>query len=118
MKLQNPFSQETRELFRDCWQCWECGENGQRTGGLELHHITGRDSNSPLNASILCKGCHAHALHTNDEEAGYTMTTMKYLYGIGYSVTERDTEHLSKHPYLVTTKLVNWLKTLLIKTGH
>lgn len=49
MHLDNPFSKETRELFRDVWVCWECGQNGQETGGLELHHITGRDSDSAYN---------------------------------------------------------------------
>ena len=95
MKLQNPFSQKTRELFRDIWECWDCGENGQRTGGLELHHITGRDSNSPFNAAILCKGCHARAIHTRDEEAKYTETTIRYLYRIGYTPIESDLYHLT-----------------------
>lgn len=119
MKLQNPFSQTTRELFRDCWECWECGENGQRTGGLELHHITGRDSHSAFNGAILCKGCHEHATHTNAEEAKYTLVTMKYLRSRGYTPTEYDLDHLKRHPYLMTIKLVNWLKTLpiLTKTG-
>lgn len=48
MQLRNPFSSATRLLF-DVWICWKCGGNGQQKGGLELHHIVGRSSNSPLN---------------------------------------------------------------------
>ncbi len=115
MQLANPFKTATRELFRDCWECWECHENGQRTGGLELHHITGRDSNSPLNGAILCKGCHAHAKHTREEEAKYTETTMWYLHRKGYRLTDYDINHLTSHPWLLAPKLVNWLDSLPIK---
>ena len=109
MKLANPFPPKTREWFRDCWQCWQCGENGQRTGGLELHHITGRDSSSTFNGAILCKRCHAHAKHTNEEEALYTEITIKYLYNLGYPIQDIDLEHIERHPWLITPKLVKWI---------
>ena len=108
MKLQNPFKPETRELFRDCWICWECGENGQRTGGLELHHITGRDSNAAINGAILCKGCHSHANHNQNEEAKYTLKTLHFLYSICYTITADDLKHLHDHPWLVTQEMAKW----------
>jgi hypothetical protein len=114
MKLKNPFTPESREWFRDCWHCWDCGENGQRTGGLELHHITGRDSNATINGAILCKGCHIKALHTQSEEAGYTLTTLKYLQPLGYEITQKDINHLTKHPWLVTRELTEWIQRLPI----
>lgn len=116
MKLANPFPTQTRELFRDCWECWECGENGQQSGGLELHHITGRDSNSPLNGAILCKKCHAHACHNHEEEQRYTFKTLKFLYNMGYSITSKDIHHLETHPYLVTQSLTEWIARLPINT--
>ncbi len=88
--------------------CWECGENGQRTGGLELHHITGRDSNAAINGAILCKGCHAHANHNQKEEAKYTLQTLQYLYNICYTITADDLTHLQQHPWLVTQEMAQW----------
>ena len=117
MKLANPFPNEVRELFRDCWECWICHENGQRTGGLELNHITGRDSLAAFNASVLCKGCHTHIGHNNEEEAMLTLITIKYLHSIGYAVQDQDLQHLTDHPYLDTIDLQNWLHEKQ-KTGN
>lgn len=117
MKLQNPFSPESREWFRDCWECWKCGQNGQGRGGLELHHITGRDSNSTLNGAILCKYCHENILHTNEEERWLTLKTVQYLYGKGYQIQPRDVAHLMIHPYLIGPELKNWSQLETKKTA-
>lgn len=111
MKLRNPFPPQIRELFRDCWECWKCGENGQRTGGLELHHITGRKSGVAYNAAILCKGCHDHVTHTQEEEAELTHKTIQYLHMIKYRETVQDICHIREHvrglEKLVTSKTGN-----------
>lgn len=116
MKLRNPFPPRTRELFRDTWECWDCGENGQSSGGLELHHITGRNSDSPFNAAILCKRCHARANHSQREEIKYTIRTVLFLYNLQprYQPTDEDMEHFKKNPYLATKELLDALE---IKTG-
>lgn len=108
MILQNAFAPWQRELFRDCWECWECGSNGSFCGGLELHHITGRDSNATINASVLCKRCHSNVGHTHNEEAKYTATTIEYLYNRSYKINEKDIQHLQDHDYLVTRRLASW----------
>ena len=89
MKLRNGFSTETRELFRDCWACWICGMNGVNKGGLELNHTTGRNSDSPLNASLLCKECHSHIGHSAQEEDKLIAKTICYLRD-KYKMTKQD----------------------------
>jgi hypothetical protein len=108
MHLDNPFSKETRELFRDVWVCWECGQNGQETGGLELHHITGRDSDSAYNAAILCKECHSMANHNYIEESKYTVITVHFLNASCYTPSKKDIDHLINHPRLMTPELKEW----------
>jgi len=52
--LKNPFSESTRSLFIFVKNCSRCGSNQS----VELDHIEGRISNSPYNASPLCRECH------------------------------------------------------------
>jgi len=101
MKLANPFTSATRELWRDWWECLQCGGNGQGVGGLELHHITGRDSNSPLNGAVVCKECHSHMGHSKDEERQLFAATMQYLLNQKYSLTKDDEQYMLDHPYLI-----------------
>lgn len=104
MKLENPFSNETRLLFADAWMCWECGSNGNKRGGLELHHITGRDSSSPFNAAVLCKVCHEKVGHTDEEEKYYFAKTIAYLLEDKenkFKVGQREEDFLARHAYLV-----------------
>lgn len=91
MKLSNPFSTETRWLFFDRrYTCSNCGGNGQDCGGTELHHILGRCSSSPLNACVLCKGCHSEEIHTDEQKAKFLQQTLRYLLKIDYQFTEYD----------------------------
>ena len=86
MKLSNPFSIQTRWLFFDArFDCWLCGRND-----TELHHVAGRLSDSPLNASVLCKKCHGQINHNEDEETTLFAKTLKYLVSKNYQFTETD----------------------------
>lgn len=87
MKLANPFSQDTRNLFLYEYSCWNCGRSDR---GLEVHHIIGRKSNSPLNAYLICSYCHSHANHSQEEESKYLQTTMKWLLRQQYELTKKD----------------------------
>src|ERR1035437_836633 len=79
MKLNNPFPDEVRWLFAGVWKCWLGGCNGQDRGGLEIHHIYGRVSDSAFNASVLCGKCHGHVGHSLEEHRGLFLTTLHYL---------------------------------------
>lgn len=101
MKLTNPFSIETRDLFWDArYTCWICGGNGNENGGMELHHITGRDNNSPFNAAPLCKLCHGKMGHTKDEERWLFEKTLQYLQG-RVEITQADEHFMLTHPHLI-----------------
>lgn len=76
MKLRNPFPEEVRNLFLYCYNCFNCGRGDK---GLELHHITGRNSNAKENAIPLCPECHSHALHTISEETRYKELNKQWL---------------------------------------
>ena len=112
MQLQNPFTLNTRLLYLDCWTCWICGSNGQSNGGLEIHHITGRDSNSPFNSSCLCGSCHRHMGHSQEEEQKLFLKTLEYLYNLEYEPMDSDFAFITAHAYLVTEAVKEWLKKL------
>ena len=76
MKLRNPFSQETRLLFLYIYACFDCGRSDR---GLELHHITGRNSSAKENAIVLCIECHSRVGHTKKEEKRYKELTEIFL---------------------------------------
>ena len=90
MELRNPFALKVRVLYLDCWECFKCGENGSRTGGLELHHIKGRESASALNAALLCKGCHEHMNHNDLEEEDLMIKSITYAVKYNYQFDEID----------------------------
>ncbi len=94
MQLKNPFTQKTRLLFLYEHSCFDCGRSDK---GLELHHIVGRASNSPLNAYLICMECHSHANHSFKEEAKYLQQTLKFLMHNKYNLTEKDIEFYNKH---------------------
>lgn len=80
MKLDNPFPPHKREVFRDAqYHCWGCGGNGQASGGMELHHIVGRESSAVYNAAPLCKRCHAAVGHTVPEHKRFFAKTLRYV---------------------------------------
>jgi 5-methylcytosine-specific restriction endonuclease McrA len=67
MKLKNPFSKETRELFLWVRCCMYCGRGDLP---LELHHIEGRlgeDKSRKENCILLCKDCHLTKIHLKEE---------------------------------------------------
>jgi hypothetical protein len=100
MKLDNPFSSETRHLYLYSYACWECGSNGQTRGGLELHHIYGRVSSSALNSAPLCKVCHNRVGHGREEQQKYLRITIEFLAKEKYKLKPEDDQFLE---YLSTT---------------
>lgn len=112
MNLKNPFSIETKHLFNH-WACFICGSNGTRRGGLELHHITGRGSNSPFNGAVLCTPCHSRMGHNRGEERYLLAKTVQYLKGKGYKPKEEDWKFLEEHPHLIfdNEQLKKWLNS-------
>jgi len=76
MKLRNPFPEETRLLFLYVYACFNCKRSDQ---GLELHHITGRNDNSPTNAFPICRVCHVKVKHNDEEHKKYKAITKQWL---------------------------------------
>lgn len=99
MKLQNPFSEETRLLWLDHHSCADCGTNGG--GMLELHHITGRDSNATVNGVVVCNECHSHFGHNKDEEQRLFAKNLAILKSKHYKLTEEDERFMEEHPHLL-----------------
>lgn len=75
MKLKNPFSDSVRNNFLYVYSCFRCGRSDR---GLELHHITGRDSSSMINACPLCKDCHNSIRHNFEEETILRELTLRF----------------------------------------
>jgi hypothetical protein len=98
VKLSNNFSQETRVLFIDIVGCMRCNRSDR---GLELHHILGRRSKSKFSAIVLCKECHGHIGHTQEEERELFELTFNYLQGRGLTFIEEDDEFLRDNSYLL-----------------
>lgn len=98
MKLANPFPENVRLIYLYVYACFECGRSDR---GLELHHITGRDSLSAFNACPLCKVCHNAIIHTNYEERKYFRINKDFLLKQHYQPIEYDFEFIRDHPYLV-----------------
>lgn len=87
MKLNNPFSDDTRLLFLYVYSCFLCGRSDR---GLELHHIIGRGSSSPLNACPLCIECHSHIGHSVAEQRKLLHRTAVFLEDQNYELTKED----------------------------
>lgn len=110
MFLKNPFSLDTRYLFFGVWSCWICGQNGSQRGGLELHHIMGRNSDSPLNASLVCKVCHEKLNHNQEEEQMLFFKTMRYLKSIHYQLTSQDMYFMEDNKKrLFSPEFIEWV---------
>jgi hypothetical protein len=97
MKLRNNFTIDTRKLYIDWWECFLCGGNGQNCGGLEIHHILSRVSNSPFNSSCLCIGCHKKVGHSQEEHKTIFKKTLLFLEIKQYKATQEDYKFLDKH---------------------
>jgi len=94
MKLKNPFPPFVRMLYFGWWECFLCKENGQSKGGLEIHHILGRVSDSAFNSSCLCKECHAKISHNQEEHREIFAHTLDFLYQMKYRPNEQDIEFI------------------------
>ena len=98
MKLSNPFSKQTREMWRDCQICGICDKQVD----LELHHIVGRESSSPLNSCPLCKSCHDTVNHSNEERQElFAFSFANVVIKNKYKTTPDDLALLENHRYLV-----------------
>ena len=102
MKLRNAFSQDTRNLFLYEYSCWVTGRSDC---GLELHHIVGRSSNSPLNAFLISTEAHSHIGHSFKEEAKFLQHTLRWLLRQGYELTKKDIEFYNQHKKLYDMKI-------------
>lgn len=111
--LQYPFPMRVRLLYLDCWKCWVCGKNGAEDGGLEIHHILGRVSDSALNSSCLCKKCHERISHNAEEERALFLKTLKYLFDLSYALVQNDLDFVKTNfTRLVNDEVLKWLKLL------
>ena len=98
MKLANPFTTEQRVIYMDHYQCLQCGRSDK---GIELNHITGRDSSSTFNISPLCTLCHTKIIHTQEEEKRLFQWNLAFLVRAGYTPVEADFDFIEAHPWLV-----------------
>lgn len=92
MDLAYPFSNETRWLYLYAYSCWMCGSNGTMRGGLELHHIYGRKSDSPFNSALLCGFCHRGISHNRQEHITLMQKTIEFLAKSGYGKLTKEDE--------------------------
>lgn len=112
MNLKNPFSQRTRSLYIGVWYCWICGGNGTQNGGLELHHIMGRNSASAFNSALLCHGCHEKMCHNQEEERMLFLITLKFLLEMRYIPTEEDVKFITENEQrLIGDEAVHYLNS-------
>lgn len=107
MHLRNPFSKQTRELFRYKQHCFLCGKNAN--AGVELNHTIGRYSNSAFNASVLCHECHSHVGHTQKEHVTLLQKTLEALFiDRDFEPKEEDWKFLIKYAdYFGGEKAIN-----------
>lgn len=108
--MLNPFSKQTKALF-EIWECWECGQNGTATGGLDGHHILGRESDSPFNFAPLCRKCHDKVTHKQEEHQRLFLKTAMHLKCIRYEPKEKDWDFIKKNlTEIYSQDLQVWLK--------
>ena len=96
MQLRNAFSEKTRKLFLYEYHCHWCGRNSWDA----LHHIVGRSSNSPYNASPIHNlACHIgnSKLQSFDAISELLKKTKRFLDSEGYSPTPEDKEFMKKN---------------------
>jgi hypothetical protein len=87
MKLKNDFSLKTRALFCYEYNCWECGRSDK---GVELHHILGRVSSSPLNCCPLCRSCHQKEVWLLENKKKWLKKCLKHLLKDNYLLDKKD----------------------------
>src|SRR3990172_7761007 len=98
--MQLDFTQQTRELFQWNYECFVCGRNGQDV----LHHILGRESNSPLNSCPVHNfSCHLEnsgQLNTDKMKGKLLRKTRQFLVDNNYKLTKDDLNFIEKNNYL------------------
>jgi hypothetical protein len=97
MKLQYGFPQKVRLLYLYHYSCFLCGSNGSNCGGLEIHHILGRVSDSAFNSSCLCKKCHSKIGHTKEEHQMIFFFTIQFLKSVLFKPAEEDMRFLENN---------------------
>jgi hypothetical protein len=97
MNLANPFPEEVRNLYLGDWSCRVCGGNGQDAGGLALHHIVGRSSDSAFNSCLVCGNCHSKMNHNQEEERELFAKTFAWLFNMRYNIQQNDMKFLAEH---------------------
>lgn len=97
MRLNFNFPVSVRKLYLGHWACFLCGRNGSGVGGLEIHHILGRVSDSAFNSSCLCRRCHEKICHNRDEHRRIFLATYRFLRGIKYQPNDGDWAFLERH---------------------
>lgn len=113
MKLQYPFPSEVRNLYLYNYECWNCGRNGTTSGGLEVHHILGRVSDSAFNSSVLCHECHELVSHSRSEHQFLFSKTARYLHENGFKPSDDDLLFLQQHwEELVDEETKKWFTEL------
>jgi len=109
MKLKYDFPPKVRLLYLYHTACFLCGSNGSDCGGLEIHHILGRVSDSAFNSSCLCRCCHAKMVHNQQEHREVFAHTFEFLRSSrlrgDFLPTEYDWWFLEKHLRELTDKL-------------
>ena len=102
MKLDNPFTKETRFLFEDS-VCFVCGLGRADA----LHHIKGRETNSPLNACpVHNQTCHFEiGGKLGVMSAALMRKTIMHLFFAGYRLTKKDIEFIDKYKTVYTARV-------------
>jgi len=92
--MKNNFTEETRAEFIFETTCWRCNRPNP-----ELHHILGRESNSPLNAYPLCRMCHSKHIEMISEEnkKKFLNETIRFLVKNNYKFKRKDIDFYLRH---------------------
>jgi hypothetical protein len=101
MKLDNPFTDDTRRLFFYNYECFWCKQNGWDAA----HHILGRVSNSPLNfCPIHNIKCHIgnYELDSFEAQSKLLKQTLRFLLADGYILTEEDKQFKKEYARFYT----------------
>lgn len=84
---KNKFTDEQRKEFAFVKNCFDCG----KAGGLELHHIFGRVSNSVFNAYPICRKCHQKGSVGSWEQSKLKfLDIFEFLHKEGYKPNKKD----------------------------
>jgi len=75
----------------------DCGRSDR---GRELHHITGRGSNSKLNAIVLCLDCHSVCCHSFEEESRYSKIAVSFHLREKNTLLKKDIDYYEENRIL------------------